>query len=89
MMPTAYGRDMRTTVNITDEALELCKDKAREKGISLGDVIAEAIFTAYRQRPVRTRARRFTLPVSGRGGLRPGVDLDSNAGLEDVMEDRE
>ena len=79
---------MRTTVNIQDEALELCKDKAQEKGISIGDAITEAIFTAYRHKPAKTRSRRFTLPVSGRGGLRPGVDLDSNAGLEDVMEDR-
>ena len=78
---------MRTTVNIRDEALELCKDKAQEKGISIGDAITEAICTAYRQRPVKTRARRFTLPVSGKGGLRPGVDLDSNAALEDVMEE--
>ena len=61
----------------------------RNIGLIAGLATAEAIFTAYRQRPVRTRARRFTLPVSGRGGLRPGVDLDSNAGLEDVMEDRE
>ncbi len=79
---------MRTTVNIQDEALELCKDKAQEKGISIGDAITEAILTAYRHKPAKTRSRRFTLPVSGRGGLRPGVDLDSNTGLEDVMEDR-
>ena len=80
---------MRTTVNIQDEALELCKHKAQEKGISIGDAITEAILTAYRHKPAKTRSRRFTLPVSGRGGLRPGVDLDSNAGLADVMEDRE
>ena len=79
-------KNMRTTVNIQDEALELCKDKAQAKGISIGDAITEAIFTAYRQRPAKTRARRFTLPVSGKGGLRPGVDLDSNAALADVME---
>ncbi len=66
----------------------MCKDTAQEKGISMGDAIAEAIFTAYRDRPAKTRSRRFTLPISGRGGLRPGVDLDSNAALEDVMEDR-
>ncbi len=74
-------------MNIEDEALELCKSKAREKGVPLGTVITEAILAAFRQRPKRARASRFTLPVSGRGGLRPGVDLDSNAGLEDTMED--
>jgi len=80
---------MRTTVNIQDEALKLCKDKAQEKGISMGDAITEAILTAYRNKPAKPPSRRFAIPVSGRGGLRPGVDLDSNAGLEDVMEDRE
>lgn len=87
-MPDEYSWNMRTTVNIQDEALGLCKDKAQEKGISVGDAITEAIFTAYRDKPARIRSRRFTLPVSGKGGLRSGVDLDSNAGLEDVMEDR-
>ena len=79
---------MRTTVNIQDEALELCKDKAQQKGISLGEAITEAILATYRDMPEKARARRFTLPVSGKGGLRPGVDLDSNAGLEELMEER-
>ena len=79
---------MRTTVNIQDEALQLCKDKAQQKGISVGEAIAEAIFATYRETPEKARHRRFTLPVSGKGGLRAGVDLDSNAGLEDVMEQR-
>ncbi len=79
---------MRTTVNIQDEALELCKDKAQQKGISLGEAITEAILATYRDTPEKTRYQRFILPVSGKGGLRPGVDLDSNAGLEDVMEER-
>ena len=79
---------MRITVSIQDEALGLCRDKAQEKGISVGDAITEAIFTAYRDKPARTRSRRITLPVSGKGGLCPGVDLDSNAGLEDLMGDR-
>ena len=79
---------MRTTVNIKDEALELCKRKAGEKGVSIGEVIAEAIFFTYRDRPGRARARRFELPVSGRGGLCSGVDLDRSTELEDVMEGR-
>jgi hypothetical protein len=79
---------MRTTVNIPDEAFELCKKKARETGTSIGEVLAEAIFFTYRERPKQARARRFELPVSGRGGLCPGVDLDRTAELEDLMEGR-
>lgn len=79
---------MRTTVSIQDEALELCKKKAQEKQMTIGEVISEAIFFAFRKRPSRGRAQHFTLPVSGSGGLRPGVDLDCSAALEDIMEAR-
>ncbi len=79
---------MRTTITIQDEALELCRKEAAEKGLTIGEVITKAIFSAYRGRPKLTRSRRFTLPASGKGGLRPGVDLDSTAALEDIMEGR-
>ena len=77
---------MRTTVNIPDEAFELLKEKAQTKGVSIGDVIGEAAFVAYRVRPAKDVTRTFELPVAGKGGLRPGVDLDSHADLEDVMD---
>jgi hypothetical protein len=77
---------MRTTVRIQDEAYELLKEKAEEKGVSLGEAISEAAFLAYRDRPATSRKRPFELPVSGRGGLRPGVDLDDTAGLQDPMD---
>ena len=79
---------MRTTITIQDEALELCRKEAGEKGMTIGEVITKAIFSAYRGRPKQARPQRFTLPASGKGGLRPGVDLDSSAGLEDIMEGR-
>lgn len=76
---------MRTTVNLRDEALELGKRKARELGKPLGDVVSEAILTAYRDRPTARRKATYDLPVSGSGGLRPGVDLDDSSSLEDLM----
>lgn len=79
---------MRTTINIRDEALKLSKKKARDLGVSLGEVVSEAILVAYRDRPRGRRKPRYDLPVSGKGGLRPGVDLDRTAELEDVMEGR-
>ena len=79
---------MRTTVNIKDEAFELCKRKAQEKGVTVGEVIADAIFSTYRDKPGRAAARRIDLPVSGSGGLCAGVDLDRSAELEDLMEGR-
>jgi len=79
---------MRTTVNIRDEALKLGRKKARESGVSLGEVVSEAILVAYREKPGSRRKKRFDLPVSGKGGLRPGVDIDRTADLEDIMEGR-
>ena len=77
---------MRTTVSIQDEAFELCKKKAQENRTSIGEVITEAIFTAYRDKANKSRSRRFSLPASGKGGLHPGVDLDCTAELEDIMD---
>ena len=62
------------------------KRKAEEKGVTLGEVISEAAFVAYRDRPSKKTARPFELPVAGRGGLMAGVDLDSSSALEDVMD---
>jgi hypothetical protein len=78
---------MRTTVNIPDEAFELLTKKAKEKGVSIGEVVGEAAFIAYRDRPRRSAPLAFQLPVAGRGGLQPGVDLDSTASLEDAMDE--
>lgn len=81
---------MRTTINLPESALDLAKKKAAEGDATLGEVIAEAIYSAYLTRPraqggAETRAR-IDLPVSTLGGgLRPGVRLESNVELEDVM----
>lgn len=79
-------RVMRTTVNIPDEAFELLKEKARTKGLSIGDVIGEAAFAAYRDRIKEQFHGTLELPVAGQGGLQPGVDLDSHAKMEDQMD---
>ncbi len=81
---------MRTTINLPESALDLAKKKAAEGDATLGEVIAEAIYTAYLTRPeARGDAQArvvFDLPVSQLGGgLRPGVRLENNAELEDVM----
>lgn len=81
-----YAAFMRTTVDIRDDALELARKRAEERGLSLGDAVSEAILAAYRQSREAKESVPIDLPVSGRGGLRPGVDLDDSAGLRDVMD---
>jgi hypothetical protein len=81
-----YTRNVRTTINIRDQALELCRQKAEETGKSLGEVVSDAILQAYSGRPSSRQRRRYNLPVSGKGGLLPGVDLDDSSALQDVMD---
>ena len=78
---------MRTTVNLRPEALELCKRKAKERGVSLGEALSDAVLEAYRDRPNAGENKCVELPVSTRtGGTFPGVNLDNNAELEDIMD---
>lgn len=90
MMPIEKNGAMRTTVNLPEPALELAKKKAAEGDATLGEVIAEAIYSTYLPRPgARSDSEiggGIDLPVSTvGGGLRPGVRLENNAELEDVM----
>lgn len=80
---------MRTTLNLREEALKLGKRKARELGKPLGEVVSEAIVATYGERPAPPLPRGWKLPISGKGGLQPGVDLDDSSSLADVMDGRE
>ncbi len=87
MRPTDT-HDMRTTLNLRDEALKLGKRKARELGKPLGEVVSEAVLSAYGERAKAALPRNYKLPVSGKGGLRPGADLDDSSALADLMDGR-
>ena len=92
MMSIFENHLVRTTINLPESALDLAKKRAAEEDATLGEVIAEAIYSTYLTRPeARSGAQArivLDLPVSTLGGgLRPGVRLESNAELEDVMND--
>lgn len=76
---------MRTTVNVHDGLLETAKRRAQERGVTLGDLIEESLrrYLVAADDPVPAGP---PLPVfQGRGGVRPGVDLTTNAGLDEAM----
>lgn len=77
---------MRTTVSISDELLAAAKQRARERGVSLGEVIDAAL---RRELAVPERAQTGpTVPIfDGGSGPRPGVDLTSNRALHEVLDD--
>jgi predicted transcriptional regulator len=77
---------MRTTIRLNDDLLAQAKVVAARSGRTLTAVIEDALrqFLARGKKPT---ARPVTkLKTAGRGGLRPGVSLDSTAELLDIME---
>lgn len=77
---------MRTTLRLNDALLRDAKRFAIETHRTLTAVIEDALREALARRSRRAPASAAPLPTYGRGGLRPGVDLDSNSALRDVMD---
>lgn len=79
---------MRTTIRLDDALLREAKAKAARAGRSLNDFIADAVRLAVRATARTSGAPEIPVFKGGRGA-RPGVHLDSNAALLDVMESAE
>lgn len=77
---------MRTTVSISDELLLAAKRRARERGVTLGDVVDAALRRELSE-PAAT-AEGPPIPVfHGGGGPRPGVDLTSSRALHELLDE--
>jgi hypothetical protein len=78
---------MRTTVRLDDALLDQARREAAKRHQTLTALIEQGLRLVLAQtRPSREKRRRVVLPVSGRGGLQPGIDLSDSAALLDVME---
>jgi hypothetical protein len=76
---------MRTTVSIDDELLSAAREAARQRGITLGGVLEDALRRFLAPRVDEPPA---PLPVfRGGGGLRPGIDPTSNRSLREAAEE--
>lgn len=76
---------MRTTVAIDDHLLARAKDRARERGTTLGRVIEDALRTELSRHASEDPP---AIPVfRGGGGLRPGVDLSSNRAIQELLDE--
>ncbi len=77
---------MRTTVSISDEILIASKRRARERGITLGQLVDQALQRELNE--PRAAVDVPTVPVfTGGAGPRPGIDLSSNRALLDALDD--
>lgn len=79
---------MRTTLSVDDNLLAAAKRRARERGQTLGRVIEDAL---RRELAVPAQEKGVALPVfRGGGGVHPGVDVTTNRGLREALdEDRD
>ncbi|MGF1667832.1 MAG: type II toxin-antitoxin system VapB family antitoxin [Acidimicrobiia bacterium] len=76
---------MRTTITIDDELHRKVKQVADRTGRTIGEVIEDAIQESLRRSSVSRVAS--PLPVFGREGVMPGVDLADNAAMREVMDE--
>ena len=79
---------MRTTIRLDDQLLTEAKRLALESGRTLTAVIEDAVRQVVARRKEPPKAKQTRLITDGGRGLRPGVCLDNNAALLDIMERR-
>ncbi len=77
---------MRTTIRIDDELYREVKMRAARSGRTVAAVLEDAV-----RRGLNPQDREqgvggvYTVRVTGRNGLRPGVNLSSNAAVAEAM----
>jgi hypothetical protein len=77
---------MRTTIKLDDAILAEAKTVAIDTNRTLAQLVEDYVREGLARRRA-PKKQRTPLPTGGSGGLMPGVDLDSNAALLDLMED--
>jgi plasmid stability protein len=81
---------MRTTINLDADLLADAKQVAARSHRSLGSVLEDALrlmLASTEDTPPRDEP--VSLPVHGRGGPRPGVDLANSEQVADLLGDNE
>lgn len=76
---------MRTTINLPDSLVARAKRLAAESRTTLTAIIESSLRETLARRQRNPKAPPPQLPVYGRKGLQPGIDLDDSASLLDVM----
>jgi hypothetical protein len=77
---------MRTTINVDDQLLVQAKAQAATLGVTLAQLIEDALRESFMRRENvqhRGRVRLITMPGTG---TRPGIDLDNSHSLLEIME---
>jgi hypothetical protein len=77
---------MRTTINVDDQLLVQAKVQATALGVTLAQLIEDALRESLMRRGnVEHRGRVRLITMQGTG-TRPGIDLDNSHSLLEIME---
>ena len=79
-------KHMRTTINLPDDLILHAKKAALYADTTLTEIIANALREALANRRRRATGKDMKLITYGKGGVRPGVDLDDTSALLDLMD---
>lgn len=79
---------MRTTLVLNDDLMRALKQRVATEGGTLTAAVETAL-RAYLRPPPRARQAYAFEPLSKRGRLRPGIDLDDRDALYRAMEDHD
>jgi Arc/MetJ family transcription regulator len=77
---------MRTTISIDDHLLDQVRRRAAELGKTVSQVVEDSVREAL-LRPRGTTSSSFRIRSFRGGHTQPGVDLDDNAALLELMND--
>jgi len=77
---------MRTTVRLDEDLLREAKLLAAQERTTLTALLEQALREMLARKRQAHNRPRVALPTSEGWGLRPGVDLNSNAALLDLMD---
>jgi len=80
---------MRTTLDLDDHLLKEAKRLAAERGTTLTAVMEDALRIVVRPVEKPKARKRRKLPTTGEpgAGFMPGVNLDSNAAMLELMDE--
>jgi hypothetical protein len=78
---------MRTTINLPDPLYRDLKRFAAEQGKTMTDIIQDSVSETLLRHSQQACRDSVTLPTFKGNGLQPGVDLNDNAGLRDLMDE--
>jgi plasmid stability protein len=77
---------MRTTIRIDDELYREVKQRAARSGRTIAAVLEDAVRRGLAP-AARRPAGRYVIRPTGSGGLRPGLDLSSNAAVAEATDE--